>query len=33
MTTSPRLPEVGPLLIVANEFFDALPIHQYRCRG
>jgi SAM-dependent MidA family methyltransferase len=23
------LPEVGPLLIVANEFFDALPIHQH----
>ncbi len=23
------LPENGPLLIVANEFFDALPIHQY----
>ena len=23
------LPADGPLLIVANEFFDALPIHQY----
>ena len=23
------LPEDGPLLIVANEFLDALPIHQY----
>jgi SAM-dependent MidA family methyltransferase len=23
------LPEDGPLLIVANEFFDALPIHQF----
>ena len=27
------LPEDGPLLIVANEFFDALPIHQYDCEG
>lgn len=23
------LPQDGPLLVVANEFFDALPIHQY----
>jgi SAM-dependent MidA family methyltransferase len=23
------LPEEGPLLVVANEFFDALPIHQW----
>ena len=23
------LPTEGPLLIVANEFFDALPVHQY----
>jgi SAM-dependent MidA family methyltransferase len=23
------LPESGPLLVVANEFFDALPIHQF----
>ena len=23
------LPERGPLLVVANEFFDALPIHQH----
>src|SRR3546814_20218751 len=23
------LPDDTPLLIVANEFFDALPIHQY----
>lgn len=22
------LPETGPLLVVANEFFDALPVHQ-----
>ncbi len=27
------LPDDGPLLIVANEFFDALPIHQYRADG
>jgi SAM-dependent MidA family methyltransferase len=24
------LPETGPLLVVANEFFDALPIRQYQ---
>ena len=24
------LPADGPLLVVANEFFDALPVHQYR---
>ena len=23
------LTDVGPLLVVANEFFDALPVHQY----
>src|SRR3954462_1633970 len=23
------LPETGPLLVVANEFFDALPVRQY----
>ncbi len=27
------LPEELPLLIVANEFFDALPVHQYDFRG
>jgi SAM-dependent MidA family methyltransferase len=27
------LPGDGPLLVVANEFFDALPIHQYRADG
>jgi SAM-dependent MidA family methyltransferase len=27
------LPDDGPLLIVANEFFDALPIEQYDARG
>ena len=27
------LPNDGPLLIVANEFFDALPIHQYGADG
>ncbi len=27
-----RLPP-GPLLLIANEFFDALPIHQYVRRG
>jgi SAM-dependent MidA family methyltransferase len=26
------LPDDAPLLIVANEFFDALPIHQLICR-
>jgi len=23
----------GPLLLIANEFFDALPVHQYECTG
>jgi len=27
------LPEAGPLLVVANEFFDALPIRQLDARG
>lgn len=27
------LPETGPLLVVANEFFDALPVRQYDCEG
>jgi NADH dehydrogenase [ubiquinone] 1 alpha subcomplex assembly factor 7 len=27
--TIDELPETGPLLIIANEFFDALPIRQY----
>jgi NADH dehydrogenase [ubiquinone] 1 alpha subcomplex assembly factor 7 len=27
------LPESGPLLVVANEFFDALPVHQYAADG
>lgn len=27
------LPGSGPLLIVANEFFDALPIHQFDAEG
>lgn len=27
------LPADGPLLIVANEFFDALPVHQYAPGG
>lgn len=27
------LPEDRPLLIVANEFFDALPVYQLVCRG
>jgi len=27
--TVDSLPADGPLLIVANEFFDALPVHQY----
>ena len=27
------LPDNGPLLIVANEFFDALPVHQYTPGG
>ena len=27
------LPDDRPLLVVANEFFDALPIHQYRADG
>jgi NADH dehydrogenase [ubiquinone] 1 alpha subcomplex assembly factor 7 len=27
------LPESGPLLIVANEFFDSLPVHQYASNG
>jgi NADH dehydrogenase [ubiquinone] 1 alpha subcomplex assembly factor 7 len=27
------LPDDGALLVVANEFFDALPIHQYRDDG
>jgi NADH dehydrogenase [ubiquinone] 1 alpha subcomplex assembly factor 7 len=25
------LPKAGPLLIIANEFFDALPVRQYVC--
>ncbi len=28
-----RLPERGPLLIVANEFFDALPVRQFAAGG
>jgi len=27
------LPDTGPLLIVANEFFDALPVHQFDAEG
>ena len=27
------LPEKGPLLVVANEFFDALPVQQYAADG
>jgi NADH dehydrogenase [ubiquinone] 1 alpha subcomplex assembly factor 7 len=27
------LPTGGPLLVVANEFFDALPVHQFDSRG
>ena len=27
------LPDKGPLLVVANEFFDALPVHQYAADG
>jgi SAM-dependent MidA family methyltransferase len=27
------LPRTGPLLVVANEFFDALPIHQFASDG
>jgi len=27
------LPQGGPLLVVANEFFDALPVHQYAADG
>lgn len=27
------LPQSGPLLLVANEFFDALPVHQYAADG
>jgi len=27
------LPTEGPLFIVANEFFDALPVHQFDSRG
>ncbi|MEP2987799.1 MAG: SAM-dependent methyltransferase [Parasphingorhabdus sp.] len=27
--TIQSLPEVGPLLVIANEFFDALPIEQF----
>ena len=27
------LPAEGPLLVVANEFFDALPVHQYGADG
>ena len=27
------LPDHGPLLVVANEFFDALPVHQYAADG
>ena len=33
MTMSATLPEDGPLLIVANEFFDALPIEQFGRTG
>lgn len=31
-TTIETVPE-GPLLLVANEFFDAIPIRQFECRG
>ncbi len=31
--TAATLPSEGPLLVVANEFFDALPAHQYQRRG
>jgi SAM-dependent MidA family methyltransferase len=27
------LPDSGPLLVVANEFFDALPVRQFACDG
>ena len=32
-TTLRRLPDDGPLLIVANEFFDALPVRQFDADG
>lgn len=25
------LPDDRPLIVIANEFFDALPVHQYKC--